>query len=339
MLVNQKFIADKAGVSQKTVSLYFKDKQLLGPKSREKISEVVQKYRYIPNMAARSIQSKKFNRIGCVVVQYGDHRYGLHPHLLSYMNGINTILAPAGYSMIFEPVYLSEFSTKGKFPEFFDSLSIDGIIGIQGTRMIPEVDERIMRMELPTVWLNRKSDDQNIDCIYFDEYVGIHELARYMTNKGFKRIAWFGHKYDQYSHYSLNMRHEALKHYLDKYGGKITVEYFTASEENPLYKASLLARRKNEFDAAVCYTYQFREAVTHAATMADIKLTEYPVFHFASNWEKQRYFNIHTTVMMPEVEIGQCAAQYILKKIAGEDGTEFLTPLPTRLDVSCNEIF
>ncbi len=339
MLVNQKFIADEAGVSQKTVSLYFKDQQLIGNKSRNKISEVVKKYRYIPNMAARSIQSKKFNRIGCVVVQYGDYRHGLHPHLLSYMNGINTVLAPAGYSMIFEPVYLSEFSTHGKFPEFFDSLSIDGIIGIQGTKIIPEVDERIMRMELPIVWLNRKTDNPNIDCIYFDEYTGIHELVKYMVGKGFKRIAWFSQKCGQYAHYSVSMRREAMEYYLKKYGGEITVEYLTSSEENPLDKASMLAKRKSEFDAIICYTYQFREAAVHAAIIKNIKLTGYPIFHFASNWEKQRYFNIYTTVMMPEVEIGQCAAQYILKKIAGEDGSQFLTPLSTRLEISSNEIF
>ena len=50
MIVSQTFIARKAGVSQKTVSLYFKDQALVGKEVRKRLDEVVRKYNYCPTL-------------------------------------------------------------------------------------------------------------------------------------------------------------------------------------------------------------------------------------------------------------------------------------------------
>lgn len=55
MTVNQKFIAGKAGVTQKTVSLFFQNSPKIAEKTRRKLEEIVKEYHYFPNLAARSI--------------------------------------------------------------------------------------------------------------------------------------------------------------------------------------------------------------------------------------------------------------------------------------------
>ena len=57
MIVSQTFIARKAGVSQKTVSLYFKDQALVGKEVRKRLDEVVRKYNYLPNFAAHAMKT------------------------------------------------------------------------------------------------------------------------------------------------------------------------------------------------------------------------------------------------------------------------------------------
>ena len=100
MLVNQKFIAERAGVSQKTVSLYFREPGKIAERTRNRIGTVVRQYHYLPNLAARSIRSRKFNRIACVVMQYGDRSKVIHPHLMAYLNGAASELSAAGYSLL-----------------------------------------------------------------------------------------------------------------------------------------------------------------------------------------------------------------------------------------------
>lgn len=85
MIVSQTFIARKTGVSQKTVSLYFKDRALVGETVRKRLDEVVQKYHYLPNFAAHAMKTAQFHRIGCVLLQYGSPETSIQAQLMSYL--------------------------------------------------------------------------------------------------------------------------------------------------------------------------------------------------------------------------------------------------------------
>lgn len=331
MVVNQKFIAEKAGVSQKTVSLYFKARNLIGSKSREKIEAVVKRHNYFPNAAARSIKSNRFNRIACVVVQYGDQDSVQHPHLMAYINGASRELAKSGYSLVVESVFIDLFGSKVDFPEFFSVRSADGVIGLAGSWIPPEVDHKIAELELPAVWLNRKSDDPAINCLLFDEAAGAEELARHFLSKGVRRIAWYGPDFEEDTvvHYSSRARFETIRAVMEREGG-CCVPFFIHTGEKLDGKAREVLARLSGFDGVICYSYTFRLAIFMEAIAAGIKLSDKRIGHFGSVWEfHPRDYAFLDYVAMPETEMGRRGAKYILNQLNNETdaGGLLLAPL------------
>ncbi|MFK4042647.1 LacI family DNA-binding transcriptional regulator [Nonomuraea wenchangensis] len=56
-------VARRAGVSHQTVSRYFRHNEGLKPETRRKIDEVVQELNYRPNLVARSMRTRRTNRL------------------------------------------------------------------------------------------------------------------------------------------------------------------------------------------------------------------------------------------------------------------------------------
>lgn len=333
MIVNQKYIAQEAGVSQKTVSLYFKERGLIGRKSREKIESVVKRHNYFPNSAARSIKSNRFNRIACVVAQYGSRDSVMHPHLMAYINGASLELAQHGYSLVVEPVFIDLFGKEVNFPEFFSTRSADGVIGLPGGWIPPTVDEKIAGLELPTVWLNRKSDDPELNCLLFDEAAGAVKLARHFLREGVRNIAWFGPEFekDTVVHYSSRVRYEAVKAELEQRGGGC-LPFFNHTGEALDGKARELLAKLPMFDGVICYNYTYRQTIFMEALAAKIDLTGKRVGHFASMWEYHpRDYPFLDYVDMPEAEMGRRGAEFILRNLQEEDAQDLLVPLQGEL--------
>lgn len=334
MLVNQKFIADEVGCSQKTVSLYFKNRLLVADKTREQLDQVVKKYNYFPNAAARSIKNNQFKRIACLVAQYGTYNLMAHPHLISYMNGASAELAKEGYSLVFEQVFIDPDDYSVDFPELFSIRSVDGMIGIPGSWMPPEVDARVKTLELPTVWFNRLIPGEGTQSIFFDEKTGVVELVRHLLDLNLKRVAWFGPEYleDQAVHYSSKVRFESLRDELKKHGGELTVPVFVHSGEALDTQCLSLVRQRRKFDALVCYNYQYRESAFGALIGGKIDVNRLKIVHFASIWEYHpRYYDYYDFILMPEAELGRRGAQYILSRIHGLENPDLLRPLPGKL--------
>lgn len=335
MIVNQKFIAQEAGVSQKTVSLYFKERGLIGRKSREKIESVVKRHNYFPNSAARSIKSNRFNRIACVVVQYGPQDAVIHPHMMAYINGASLELAGHGFSLVVEPVFLDLLSSEVDFPEFFSTRSADGIIGIAGGWIPPEVDRKIAELELPTVWLNRKSDDPNLNCLLFDETAGATELTRHFLEKRVRNIAWFGPEFEKgiAVHYSSRIRYQAVREEMERNGGSC-VSFFCHVGEALDGTARELLAKLPALDGVICYNYNYLHTILLEALAAKVDLTAKRIGHFASMWEfHPRGYDFLDYVDIPEIEMARRGAEYILKSLEGEDADPSLIPLKGKLHI------
>ncbi len=333
MIVNQTFIAKKSGVSQKTVSLYFKDKALVGEKVRERIDEVVRKYDYLPNLAARAMKSDRFHRVSCVLVQYGSVEMTIQAQLMSYLNGASAELSKAGYSLAIEPVFVDFQNRKATFSEFFSMRSADGIIGISGGWVPAEVDERIARLQLPTVWLNRDSDSPEIRSIVFDERPALAGMARKFAADGIRHVCWVGPEYRSGSvHYSRRTRYEMVKAELEARGASCDGIFFDSAREESIRAAvHELFRRAGEFDAFFFYSFYYLERALWMAAAGEFDRSRFRLGYFVSEGE----FGTHKCdfsggILLPESELGRRGAEYILSCLEGEPDAGLLRPFPCR---------
>lgn len=338
MAVTQKFIAQQAGVSQKTVSLYFQGSPRVADHTREKLRGITERYGYFPNLAARSIKTRRFKRIACAVIQFvTDRNCELqlrHPQLLAYINGAALEMARHGYSLVLEPLLLNnltqEFITD---PELFKSLSVDGIIGLPGSWVPELIDQSINSMGLPAVWLNRNpSTDpaRKVACMNIDEEAGAAQLTDYLVARGHRKIAWFGpgiatgEKY----HYSARNRYHTFKSALLKHGLEVFREEFPLVGESLIPAAQRLLEGELP-DAVVCSHFTYKNAATFAA-MARGLVTPRNVelVHFASSWEfNPDTYDCQSFVLLPEMQIGQMGARYLYSCLQGKPDLAMLTPL------------
>ena len=101
MAVTQKFIAEQAGVTPKTVSLFMQNSPLVAEKTRAKIRAVMEQHSYFPNYAAMSVRKKQFKRIAFIYTpDFKDpETRSPAPHFIAYINGAALELAKYGYSL------------------------------------------------------------------------------------------------------------------------------------------------------------------------------------------------------------------------------------------------
>ncbi len=333
MVVNQKFIANAVGVSQKTISLYFTEQDRIAPKTCRKIEEAIRKYRYLPNSAARSITSNQFKRIACLVTQFGYENLLPQPHLMAYINGASRELARHGYALTIEPVFINRNSLQIDFPELFSTRSVDGIIGLVGSWIPEELDQRVVERGLPTVWLNRASDDPSIKSICFDEAAGATALARHLLDSGCRRVGWFGPEFesDMVQHYSSPQRYQALMKTLTE-GGAECIPTFSRASEMRDDSVQRLLKYINTLDAVVSYNFHYRDTLINESIEVEVNLRRLKLAHFSSTWEyDQQSHCFIDSVRLPEAEMGTRGAQYIMARLQNQGGNEFLAPLKGQL--------
>jgi len=334
MIVNQKFIAQEAGVSQKTVSLYFKERGLIGQKSREKIESVVKRHNYFPNLAARTMRCRRFNRIACVAPQYGGREFFSQAHLLAYLNGAALELGNASYTLIYVPVFLYGDSTPVAYPEFFSSISADGVIGIPGVGMPPEIDGKIAELGLPSVWLNRSKRAGDITTIEYDEQSGIEEFVNYLHREEINICNWFGPDPSETTvHYSVRLRYEGFQRALNRIGCKLARSYFVKWGQ-PLTEAArdyvkMIAGSSPQM--TLCYNHEywsFLERIVRISSDPDIRNMRLEQFASEHEYHYLRELGINQ-IRIPEVEMGRRGAQTILGLLEGIDVSQLIMPLPT----------
>ncbi|MCF6176570.1 MAG: LacI family transcriptional regulator [Victivallaceae bacterium] len=323
MVVTQKFIAQQAGVSQKTVSLYFKGDSRLAAKTVSKLDDITEKYHYFPNNAAVSMKSNCFRRIACVIGQ--SYRGGGAPQIMSYVNSLSMVLSFNDYSLLLEPFILDvNNETVMNDLTFFSSLSVDGIVGIAASYIPPVVDEKIKRLNAPIVWLNRFNVPAGTPAVNFDEKKNALLIAEMLISKGYRDFVWFGPDFlEKSKHISSKIRCETTVDYIQSHGGRIKC-FFNIVGEYLDRKAAEIAHLAPE--VCICYNREYRDIVCHFARINNC--SKLKIIHFASfgeiNEERKNYFSF---LELPEVEIAKKGGQYLLDKINKKESEYLLSPL------------
>jgi len=331
-MVSQKDISKIAGVSQKTISLYFLHPEKIAPDTRERIRKAVDDAKYFPNLAARTMRNRRFNRIACVVPQNGMIELYPQSHLLAYLNGIAMELANYDFSLVYVPVFLYDAGKPIVYHEFFSSISADGIIGIPGKGMPNEIDEKMNNLGLPVLWLNRPAED-GIVTIEYDETAGIADFAEYARRMHLRTCGWFGPKYGVAdAHYTSKLRFEAVCSELGKRGCAVTKKYFTEHRESVMEAAERFLHSLGDEipEITVCYNsdyYSFLERC--AGKSADSRIRRMELIYFASSHEYHylREYRVNQ-IRIPEFDMGRLGAKTIYSVLNG-DPVKQLDPLPT----------
>lgn len=178
--VTIKQVARQAGVSVATVSRVLNDKGPVAEETRRRIREVVERLRYVPHGAARSLITNKTNTIGVLLPDiYGEF-------FSEIIRGIDLAARGRGYHLLVS----SSHGDKSEIEAVLRATRgrVDGLIV-----MSPDVDVQTLQANLPgtlpIVMLNCRGDGASFDSITVDNYTGAFEMVRHLAELGHRRIA------------------------------------------------------------------------------------------------------------------------------------------------------
>ncbi len=318
-------VARRAGVSPVTVSRVINSAKNVSPATREKVQQAIEELGYVPNVAARSLRSKRTRALALVVPDI------TNPFWTTVARGVEDAAQGYGYSVLL--CNTDESPTKQlRYLDVVASQRVDGVIIApcdSDVRNLASLRDRV----IPAVVIDRRIEGWDVDAVYGDSISGARALVGHLIELGHRRIAMISGPQkastaeDRVTGYEMALREAGLP--LDPRLVK-RGEFRAVSGEHLAYqvldeglKPTAIFAANNAIAIGVIDALEKRGL----AIPQDVALVCFDDFHNAS-----RFFPFLTVVVQPAYEMGTNAAQLLFSRL---ETRAALAPrhvvLPTRL--------
>ncbi|MEQ8627128.1 LacI family DNA-binding transcriptional regulator [Ekhidna sp.] len=323
-----KDIARELGISPSTVSRALKDHFEISEETKKAVRRVAEELNYQPNSLALSLRYSKSNTIGVIVPEI------VHFFFSTVISGIEDIAQSRGYNVIITQSNESVEREMMNLQTLFNN-RVDGILVSLSRESFDYTHfEAMMQKGLPIVFFDRVADTLETSKVTVDDFLGGYQATEHLIKQGYKRI---GHLAGPENLDITNQRLNGFRKAHEDAGLAINEEliiFNQASDESDAYNATYEMLKSKNADALF--------ASNDLAAMGAIKAAQkygknvpqdFGVVGF-SNWQFTALTNPSiTTIEQPGFEMGQHAAELLIKQIdGGEEDVEFeLMKLPTNL--------
>lgn len=180
-------IAQEVGVSASTVARALRGTGYCSRENYEKIMAAAKRLNYVPSHAARSLKSKRTNKIlFCIPDIYNPFYFGM-------IKGANDVLDQYGYYAILchtrgDPQI--EMKMLRNLQEGYG----DGMIFVSfdfNKDNIGEINACALPVVLTNNYQSLKGED-HFDCVYIDTFEGVYMACKHFIDAGFKKIGYIG---------------------------------------------------------------------------------------------------------------------------------------------------
>ncbi len=190
--VTQWDVAQKAGVSQKTVSLVVNNDTTysIPEQTRQKVREAMQSLGYIPHRAARALRSNQTFTIAGIVPDI------TNPFYATFLRGIQSVSEAHHYNTV---IYNTDGSAAKEHLALTSAIEsqVDGIAGMFFHVATKNILERIV---VPIVELGMTMNLPNTDVVYVDTVDASFEAVSYLTQNRHTRIGFIGGVFESLPH-------------------------------------------------------------------------------------------------------------------------------------------
>lgn len=177
-------VANKVGVSPRTVSRVVNDEGGFSEATRLKVLEAVENLGYQPNMLARGLITRRSGTVGLVGGDMTD------PFFPALAERIQTEARAAGRTMFFASIN----SDPDRQTEVFNSLwshAVDGVIVFPAVGTVEQLATYAQR-GMPLVVVDDIVESVNVACVSFDLEGGAKAAAQHLLATGRRKIGMIG---------------------------------------------------------------------------------------------------------------------------------------------------
>lgn len=178
-------IAKEAGVAASTVSRVINNKPGIKAETRIKVQELLKKYNYTPDAAARGLVMQSTKMVGILIV---DIRV---THHIDSAFVIEQELTKRGYCCITMSTGPTD-ERKAEYIRILEQRRVEGVI-LMGSMFSTEAVKQSIREHLPkvpVVIVNGYLDLPNVSGVIVDEDAGVEKCIDLLVEKGKKKIAF-----------------------------------------------------------------------------------------------------------------------------------------------------
>ncbi len=321
-MASLKDIANKAGVSVRTVSRALRNEGYVGQATRERIQVVADELGYRPNLAARALRTGRSQEVAVVAGSMDE----LHVEKLV---AFERVMAEAGYSVVLLFNRPDDESGETLYRSIA-SRQTAGVAMFESGRRLGALLERLGGGDLTMVLMDvRHAMGADVPSVRIDRQQGVYDAVMELYKSGRRRIAFVGSPEDssRTDGYMRAMEEAGLEPVII-YAGGGEHEQYEAGRQAVAKVMALDARP----DALQCHTDVMATGVLAGLHERGVKVPgEIAVVGFDNRRLSTVCWPRLSTVAQPNDEVGAAAAELLLAQIRGEDLSEPVVTLPTRV--------
>lgn len=199
-------IAERAGVSMKTVSRVLNNEPNVREATRDKVKKAASELNYQPNFFARSLASNR----SFVIAHFHDNPSP--DYLEKVYLGVHQVCRSSGYFAVMEPLS-APYTESAR--DYLDRFKIDGVI------LSPPISDNLALIdllkerEIPIVRISPRNNHELSSYAYIDDTVATKKITDHLIELGHKRIAFIAGPAD----HGASHRREAGFHHATESAG------------------------------------------------------------------------------------------------------------------------
>lgn len=187
--VTIKDVAARAGVSKGAVSLAFNRKPGLADATRDRIFAAARELGWAPNLAARSLSSRRVDVVGLAVCRPAK-LLGLEPFYMEFVSGVESVLTERSCALLLRLVRTVDEEV-GVQDAWWRGRQVSGSILVDFRADDPRV-AAAGRLGMPVVAVGHPSLTGGLTSVWTDDATAVAEALRYLAALGHRRIARVG---------------------------------------------------------------------------------------------------------------------------------------------------
>jgi DNA-binding LacI/PurR family transcriptional regulator len=178
-------VAARAGVGRGTVSRVINGSPQVSERARQAVEAAVHELGYVPNLAARTLVTRRTDAVALVVSESGERLFG-EPFFAGVVRGISAGVTAAGRQLV---LALTETVEGGRpLERYLTPQHVDGVLllSLHGDDPLPAL---LRDRGLPVVLGGRPSGHYNGPCVDVDNVGGARAGVAHLIERGRRNIA------------------------------------------------------------------------------------------------------------------------------------------------------
>ena len=183
LMATMRQVAERAGVSAKTVSRVMNNDRYVSDEVRQRVDRAIADLQYVPNLLARTFRYGRDAAIGVAVPDISD------PFFAAVVHAVEEIARDRGVAL-----FVTSVGTDGKY----EQAGVEALLGRQITGLIstPVAADQsyLMRWQSRTamVFIDRAPSNITADTIVEDDHGGGYAATAHLIEHGHRRIGFIG---------------------------------------------------------------------------------------------------------------------------------------------------